>query len=62
MAKFEKFNPVSHVRGLALAAKALKEELDRTTTEEQLAFPYGANAPDEEKPVVQRKKVSKRVQ
>lgn len=59
MAKFQKFDR-KQIRGLALAAKALKEEFDRTTGD--TSFPYGANAPDEEKPVVQRKKVSKRVQ
>lgn len=38
MAKFEKFNPVSHLRGLRLAAEALQRELSGQSEEQLLSF------------------------
>jgi hypothetical protein len=50
MAKFEKFNPVGHIRRLALTAKALREEeLSRIASDRDIEFPFGANAPSDNK-------------
>jgi hypothetical protein len=61
MAKFEKFNPQKHLRGLVRAARAIQRE--EQGRDDQLSFPYGANAPAPEKdaPVQTKKPVSKRV-
>jgi hypothetical protein len=47
MAKFEKFNPVKHLRGLAEAARRIQIE-EQLTREQDISFPYGANAPSPE--------------
>jgi len=61
MAKFEKFNPEKHLRGLAGAARRI--QIEEVTREQDISFPFGANAPspDKDAPVQKKKPVSKKV-
>jgi hypothetical protein len=56
MAKFQKFNPVSHLHGLALAARALQaEELGRIRSDQDISFPFGSNAPSDKGATIPKK-------
>jgi hypothetical protein len=43
MAKFQKFEPREHIRGLAEAVRQI--QIEELTRDQDISFPYGANAP-----------------
>jgi len=61
MVKFEKFNPEKHLRGLAEAARRI--QIEELTRDQDILFPFGANAPSlkNNAPVQKKKPVPKKV-
>jgi hypothetical protein len=57
MAKFERFNPEKHLRGLAEAARRIQIE---EVTRDQDTFPFGANAPPDKDATIPEKKPASR--
>lgn len=59
MAKFEKFNPALHLRGLTRAAPAIQREEQHR--DQDISFPFGANAvPDKDATVPEKKPASRK--
>jgi hypothetical protein len=61
MAKFEKFNPEEHLRGLAEAARRI--QIEELTRDQDISFPFGANAPSDKgatkpKPAARKRRVN----
>jgi hypothetical protein len=61
MAKFEKFNPEKHIRGLVEAARRI--QIEELTRDQDISFPFGANAPslDKDAPIQRKKPGSKKL-
>jgi hypothetical protein len=58
MSKFEKLNPEKHLRGLVEAARRIQiEELSR---DQDISFPYGANALSDKGATIPEKKPASR--
>jgi len=61
MAKFEKLDPQQQIRGLAEAARQIR--IEELTRDQDISFPFGANAPspDKDAPVQKKKPVPRKV-